>query len=97
MLLGQQAGYTKYTCFMCEWDSRARSQHWEQKYWTPRIYLESGSENILQKRLVDPEKILLPLHHIRLVMMKQSVKALHKKWIVSSTFAKRFLICRRPK
>jgi hypothetical protein len=29
--------------------------------------------------------------------MKQSVKALHKKWIVSSTFAKRFLICRRPK
>jgi hypothetical protein len=27
MLLGQQAGYTKYPCFMCEWDSRARSQH----------------------------------------------------------------------
>jgi hypothetical protein len=27
MLLGQQAGYTKYPCFMCEWDSRAISQH----------------------------------------------------------------------
>jgi hypothetical protein len=27
MLLGQQAGYTKYPCFMCEWDSRERSQH----------------------------------------------------------------------
>jgi hypothetical protein len=31
MLLGQQAGYTKYPCFMCEWDIRARSQHSEQK------------------------------------------------------------------
>jgi hypothetical protein len=30
MLLGQQAGYTKYPGFMCEWDSRARSQHCEQ-------------------------------------------------------------------
>jgi hypothetical protein len=25
MLLDQQAVYTKYPCFMCEWDSRARS------------------------------------------------------------------------
>jgi hypothetical protein len=31
IFLGQQAGYTKYPCFICEWDSRARSQHWEQK------------------------------------------------------------------
>jgi hypothetical protein len=22
MLVGQQAGYTKYPCFMCEWDSK---------------------------------------------------------------------------
>jgi hypothetical protein len=32
MLAGQQAGYTKYPCFMCERDSRARIQHWEQKH-----------------------------------------------------------------
>jgi hypothetical protein len=31
MLLGQQAGYTKYPCFMCEWDSIARSERWELK------------------------------------------------------------------
>jgi hypothetical protein len=31
MLLGQLAGYTKYPCFVCEWDRKARSQHWEQK------------------------------------------------------------------
>jgi hypothetical protein len=40
MLLGQQTGYTKYPIFICEWDRGARSQHWEQKHWTPRTYLE---------------------------------------------------------
>jgi hypothetical protein len=30
MLLDQQTGYTKYPCFMCEWNSTTRSQHWEQ-------------------------------------------------------------------
>ncbi|GBM13696.1 hypothetical protein AVEN_148214-1 [Araneus ventricosus] len=28
MLLGQQAGCTKYPCFICLWDSRARDLHW---------------------------------------------------------------------
>jgi len=27
VLLGLQAGYTKYCCFLCEWDSRARGTH----------------------------------------------------------------------
>jgi hypothetical protein len=30
VLLGQQSGYTKYPCFLCEWDSTAKSQHWAQ-------------------------------------------------------------------
>jgi hypothetical protein len=55
MLLGQQAGYTKYPFFMCELDSRARSQTWEQKHWTPGTYLEPGSKNSLRKSLVDPK------------------------------------------
>jgi hypothetical protein len=52
MLLGQQACYNKYPCFMCEWGSRARSQHWEQKHRTPRTSLEPRSKNILCKSLV---------------------------------------------
>jgi hypothetical protein len=78
MLLGQQAGYTKYLCFMCEWDSRARSQHWEQKHWTPMTSLETGSKNILCKSLVDPKKILLPPLHIKLGIIKQFFKVLPK-------------------
>ena len=27
-LLGQQRGYTKYPCFLCMWDSRAREKLW---------------------------------------------------------------------
>jgi hypothetical protein len=29
LLLGQQRGYTKFLCFLCEWDSRARDKHWD--------------------------------------------------------------------
>jgi hypothetical protein len=78
MLLGQQAGYTKYQCFLCEWDSRVKSQHWEQKHWTPRTSLEPGSKNILHRSLVDPNKILLPPLHMKSGIMKQFVKALPK-------------------
>jgi hypothetical protein len=77
MLLGQQAGYTKYPHFMCEWDSKA-SQHWEQKHWTTRISPEPWSKNILRKSLTDPKKILLPPHRVKLGIMKQFVKALPK-------------------
>lgn len=31
ILLGLQGGYAKYCCFLCEWDSRARSQHYIKK------------------------------------------------------------------
>ncbi|GFV32392.1 uncharacterized protein TNCV_1676781 [Trichonephila clavipes] len=27
MLLGQQSGYTKFPCFLCEWDSRDRKHN----------------------------------------------------------------------
>jgi hypothetical protein len=78
MLLGQQAHDTKYPCFMCEWDSKARSKHFEQKHWTSRTSLEPGSKNSLHKNIVDPKKILLPPLHIKLGIIKQFVKALPK-------------------
>ena len=33
MLLEQQPGYTKFPCFLCERDSRARNVHWTQERW----------------------------------------------------------------
>jgi len=36
ILLGQQSGFTKYPCFICEWDSRARDEHYVKKEWPLR-------------------------------------------------------------
>ncbi|GBO03258.1 hypothetical protein AVEN_24563-1 [Araneus ventricosus] len=42
MLLGQQAGYTTYPCFLCLWDSRARDLHWTKTNWSLRGALIPG-------------------------------------------------------
>lgn len=79
MILGQQGGYTKFPCFLCEWDSRDRKNHWKQKDWPKRDSLEPGKKNVLQKALIDRNKVLLPPLHIKLGLMKQFVKALSKE------------------
>lgn len=78
MVLGQQGGYTKMPCFLCEWDSRARSEHWTTKVWPTRVSFVPGAKNIVRKTLIDPSKVLLPPLHIKLGLMKQFVKAIDK-------------------
>ena len=78
IMLGQQSGFTKRPCFICEWDSRARDQHYLVKKWKLREEYKPGYKNILHKNLVDPDKILLPPLHIKLGLMKQFVKAIKK-------------------
>ena len=79
MLLGQQSGYTKFPCFLCEWDSRDRKEHYIKKEWPIRKALDPGVKNIARESLVDPKKVLLPPLHIKLGLMKQFVKALAKE------------------
>ena len=77
-LLGQQVGYTKYSCFLCYWDSRASTQHWVKKDWPAREDLAVGDKNIINEPLVCRDRIILPPLHIKLGLMKQFVKALDK-------------------
>jgi hypothetical protein len=79
MLLGQQAGYTKYPCFLCEWDSRDKKNLWIKKQWLHRKTLKPGNKNVVKESLVDPGKVLLPPLYIKLDLMKQFVKALFKE------------------
>ena len=79
LLLGLQGGYTKYSCFLCEWDSRARESHYVKKVWPQRKSFEPGIQNVHYPPLVDPQKILLPPLHIKLGLMKNVVKALDKE------------------
>jgi hypothetical protein len=51
-LLGQQSGYTKYPCFLCLWDSRAKHEHWARKDLSPREYMLVGGQNVINEPLV---------------------------------------------
>lgn len=51
-LLGQQSGYTKYPCFLCLWDSRAKKEHWTKENWPLRESLVPGQRNVINKPLV---------------------------------------------
>jgi len=33
LLLGLQLGYTKFPCFLCEWDSRDKAYHYVKRIW----------------------------------------------------------------
>lgn len=76
--LGLQGGYTKYSCFLCLWDSRADSEHYIRRQWPIRNELLPGKHNVINPSLVSKEKILLPPLHIKLGLAKQFVKALNK-------------------
>lgn len=78
-LVGLQSGNTKFPCFLCLWDSRARKEHWVKKQWAQRMDWKVGCNNVEHKSLVDVKKILLPPLHIKLGLMKQFVKALDKE------------------
>jgi hypothetical protein len=41
LLLGLQLGYTKFLCFLCEWDSRDKAHHYVKRIW-PLSELSSG-------------------------------------------------------
>ncbi|GFV76506.1 uncharacterized protein TNCV_4727261 [Trichonephila clavipes] len=90
MLLGHQSGYTKFPCFLCEWESCDRKQHYVNQTWPIRKALIPGVKNVERQSLVDPNKILFPPLHIKLGLMKQFVKALDKEGECFKYFCEQF-------
>ena len=76
--VGSTRGYTKYPCFLCLWDSRAKNEHWIHEQWPKRNEFTVGEKNICNESLVSPDKVILPPLHIKLGLMKQYVKSLYK-------------------
>ena len=74
-LLGLQGGYTKYSCFLCLWNSRADSEHCEKIHWPTREELTPGMCTVTMEPLISRENVLLPALHIKLGLVKQFVKA----------------------
>ena len=84
-LLGQQSGYTKYPCFLCLWDSRARQEHWVQKGWPIREEIHVGDKNITNVPLEDRKNVVFPPLQIKLCFSSNLSKPCTKKETVSST------------
>ena len=79
LLFGLQQGFTKYCCFICEWDSRAQSFHYSRKDWPSRKNLEPGNMNVENQPRVKPGKILLPSMHLKLGLIKNFVMAMNQE------------------
>ena len=79
ILIGLQLGCTKYCCFLCLWDSVAKSEHYVRKQWPPSLISHPDQHNIANISVVPQEKIILPPLHIKLGLFKQSVKAFNKE------------------
>jgi hypothetical protein len=63
LLVGLQLGYTKFCCFLCEWDSRDRKTRFVRKQCPKRENLTPGKKNVTCKPLINPKKVYLsPLH-----------------------------------
>jgi len=77
LLLGLKQGFTKYCCFICEWDSRDRSLHYSRKDWPARKSLEPGIMNVGNQPLMEPRK--LPSMLLKLGLVKNFVKAMNPK------------------
>ena len=77
-LLGQQSGYTKFSCFLCQWNSRDDKNNWQRKEWPIRERLVVGEKNVIPEPLVRRHRIIFPPIHIKLGLMKQFLKALDK-------------------
>ena len=60
ILLGPQSGYSKFSCFLCLWDSRVDSEHYVRKEWPTRDQFTPGRHSVKAVPLVDTQKVLLP-------------------------------------
>ena len=76
LLLGQQSDFTKFPCFLCEWDGRDRISHCDKKERPRKQTFTPGIKNIILEPLIDPAKDLLPPLHIKIDLIKQFVRAL---------------------
>ena len=75
-LFGLQGGFTKYSCFLCLWESRASNQHYVTRDWSTRTELTAGKYNVMCNSLILVERVLLPPLHINLGLAKPFVKGL---------------------
>jgi hypothetical protein len=86
ILLVLQSGYTKYCCFLCDWDSRARTIHYATKILPPGVNTVRGNKNAIYKPLVDRRNIILPPLHIKFGLNEEFCENYGQEWRWLSIF-----------
>ena len=76
LLMGLQLGYTKFCCFLCEWDSRGKKSHYIRKEWPKCESNTPGQKSVLHPSLVNSKTIIVPSLHIKLGLFKNFAKTL---------------------
>jgi len=71
-----QFGYTKFCCLLCEWYSRNRKESLHQKQWPKWELFIPGQKNVVRTQLMKPEKIYLPMLHIKHELIKEFIKGM---------------------
>ena len=74
LVFGLPDRYKKYPCFLCLWDSRLYDQHYIRQKWLLREGLRPSSQNVQSHPLVEPNKIVFPILHIKFGVMNDFVK-----------------------
>jgi hypothetical protein len=70
LLTGMQSGYKKCCCFLCEWDSRAKDQHYKFKDWPMQENSVPGEKCVRNRPQGDSDKVLLQPLGFKLGLMK---------------------------
>lgn len=79
-----------YPCFLCLWDSIAKDQNWVNGNWPLRKVMIRRKQNVINEPLVAKEKIIFPPSHIKLGLMEQFVKALHRNGLCFGYLSRKF-------
>lgn len=73
-------------CFLCESDSRSKTELWERHVLPPRTSFSLGSKQLIQEPLVDRGKMLIPLLLMKLGIKTHFLRALDKMELVLNKY-----------
>ena len=91
ILMELQQVYIKLCCFLCEWDSRAKSVPYSKKNWPVRKWHTPGTKIVAHQPLVDPCEVLLSPLHIKLGLLRKfCMKALDRNGPAFSFLCEKF-------
>lgn len=90
ILKGLQCGYTKFMCYLCEFDTRDRTRHFKNYKWKERTDFIKTKFNVINEPLVNKNNVIIPPLHIKLGLMSSLIKTIKTNQNAINELAKLF-------